>query len=44
MYEHTHESVIDSGLVGEVPRGEKMLKSGTETVSYIMEYSLVYEE
>ena len=34
--------VIDSG--GEVPRGEKMLYSGTDPESYITEYTLVYEE
>jgi len=36
--------VIDSGLVGEVSRGEKMLKSGTDPESYTTEYTLVYEE
>ena len=30
--------------VGEVPRGEKMLYSGTDPKSYITEYTLVYEE
>ena len=34
--------MIDSGLVGEVSRGEKMLYSGTEPQSYITEYTLVY--
>ena len=29
---------------GEVPRGEKMLYSGTDPESYITEYTLVYEE
>ena len=29
---------------GEVPRGEKMLYSGTDPESYITEYSLVYED
>ena len=29
---------------GEVPRGEKMLCSGTDPESYITEYTLVYEE
>ena len=47
----TGPRVIDSGLVGlwwlasgEVSRGEKMLYSGTDPVSYITEYTLVYEE
>jgi len=30
--------------IGEVPRGEKMLFSGTDPESYITEYTLVYEE
>jgi len=30
--------------VGEVPRGEKMLCSGTDPESYITEYVLVYED
>ena len=29
---------------GEVPRGEKMLSSGTDPESYITEYTLVYED
>ena len=29
---------------GEVPRGEKMLCSGTDAESYITEYTLVYED
>jgi hypothetical protein len=29
---------------GEVPRGEKMLNSGTDPESYITEYTLVYED
>ena len=29
---------------GEVPRGEKMLYSGTDQESYITEYTLVYED
>jgi len=33
-----------TGLVGEVTRGEKMLLSGTDPESYIIEYTLVYEE
>ena len=49
-------AMIDSGLVGRevffiyhmasgvVPRGEKMLYSGTDPESYITEYTLVYEE
>jgi len=39
-------TVVDSGLLGsgEVPRGEKMLYSGTDPESYIAEYTLVYEE
>jgi len=36
-------TLIDSGF-GEVPRGEKMLHSGTDPESYITEYALVYEE
>ena len=36
--------MIDSGLVGEVSRGEKMLYSGTDPKSYITEYTLVYED
>ena len=31
-------------LVGEVPRGEKMLVSVTDPESYITEHTLVYEE
>jgi len=38
------DMMIDSGLVGEVPRGEKMLYSGTDPESYITEYTSVYEE
>ena len=30
--------------VGEVPRGEKMLSSGTDLESYITEYTLVHED
>jgi len=30
-------------IAGEVPRGEKMLYSGTDPESYITEYTLVYE-
>ena len=37
-----HAVVIDSD--GEVPRGEKMLYSGTDPESYITEYTLVYED
>ena len=33
--------LIDSGLAGEVSRGEKMLYSGTDPESYITEYTLV---
>ena len=33
--------MIDSGLVGQVPRGEKMLYAGTDPESYITEYTLV---
>ena len=29
---------------GEVPRGEKMLYSGTDPESYVTEYTLVYED
>ena len=29
---------------GEVPRGEKMLYSGTDPESYTTEYTLVYED
>jgi len=29
---------------GEVPRGEKMLYSGTDPEPYITEYTLVYED
>ena len=29
---------------GEVPRGEKMLFSGTDLESYITEYTLLYED
>jgi len=46
------KSLIDSGWLavrcflfiksGEVPRGEKMLYSGTDPVSYITEYTLVF--
>jgi len=36
--------MIDSGLVGEVSRGEKMLYSGTDPESYITEYTLIYED
>ena len=32
------------GVFGEVPRGEKMLYSGTDPESYITEYTLVYED
>jgi len=32
------------GDTGEVPRGEKMLYSGTDPESYITEYALVYEK
>ena len=31
----------DSGLIGEVSRGEKMLHSGTDPESYITEYTLM---
>ena len=31
-------------IIGEVPRGEKMLYSGTDPESYITEYTLVYED
>jgi len=34
--------MIDSSC--EVPRGEKMLYSGTDPESYITEYTLVYED
>ena len=37
----TSRSSIESG---EVPRGEKMLDSGTDPESYITEYTLVYED
>jgi len=37
-------SGIDRLRVGEVPRGEKMLYSGTDPESYITEYALVYED
>ena len=33
----------DSGVAGQVPRGEKMLYSGTDPESYITEYTKVYE-
>ena len=36
--------VIDSRLVGEVSRGEKMALRGTDPESYIIEYILVCEE
>jgi len=50
-----HESVADLVFLrgdlamhiahnGEVPRGEKMLYSGTDPESYITEYTLVYED
>ena len=29
---------------GEVPRGEKMLSSGTDPESHITEYAVVYED
>ena len=35
-------SFVDAS--GEVPRGEKMLYSGTDPESYITEYTLVYED
>ena len=38
------EVMIDSGLVGEVPRGEKILYSGTDPKSYSTEHTLVYED
>ena len=42
---HTHISnVRDSGLVGEVPRGEKMVYSGSDPASYITEYTFVYKD
>jgi len=31
----------DSWLVGEVPRGEKMLYAGTDPESYVTRYTLV---
>ena len=31
-------------LHGEVPRGEKMLYSGTDPESYITDYTLVYDD
>jgi len=33
-----------SGTSDEVPRGEKMLYSGTDPESYITEYTLIYED
>jgi len=40
---HT-QTLHDSLRVGEVPRGEKTLYSGTDPESYIIEYTLVYED
>ena len=37
-------TLVDRLRVGEVPRGEKMLYSGTDPESYITEYTLVYED
>ena len=39
-----HVFRVDRLRVGEVPRGEKMLYSGTDPESYITEYNLVYED
>ena len=45
----THPGVVilwevqDSGLAGEVSRGEKMALRGTDPESYITEYTLVHE-
>ena len=39
MVEVEQPKQIDSGLVGEVPRGVKMLYSGTDPESYITEYT-----
>ena len=39
-----NQRLIDSGLVGEVPRGETILYSGTDPESYITEYTQVYEQ
>ena len=36
-------SMLDDRLI-KVPRGEKMLYSGTDPESYITEYTLVYED
>ena len=37
----SRSSMIDSGLVGEVSRGEKMALRATDSTSYITEYALV---
>ena len=43
--EHREVSTDDRlGVGGEVPRGEKMLYSGTDPESYITEYTQVYED
>ena len=39
-----NQRLIDSGLVGEVSRGEKILYPGTDPESYITENTLVYEK
>ena len=44
IYIYIYVYMIYSGLVvsGEVPRGEKILYSGTDPESYITEHTLVY--